>query len=436
MEINKIKRPIVVNSFWNIGGKVVTMFITPLFAILIARILQPSDYGIYGIAFAVISFINIIKDLGISQAIIIAKNDEDYTSIQFTLQIVLGLLIYGLVLLTSPFIADLYKIEEFEYVLNIYSLIIFVWALEFPLVTYYLKMNNYRFLFYRQIIPSFLFGVIALSLAQLDFGVYSLVLGQLISQLFTALFLFWKTNLQLKIYFSFIVFKKLFSLGKHILIQSLSGFLVSSADSLVIGKNLGVTNLGFFKMGMNLTNLFPNALVPQIQQVVFTELSEKQLDHKYIAKRYYQFNLIVGISALLISLITFFLAPILVPIILGDKWIMIIPIIQLISISLPTGLLVGINNDLSKILGFNKVYSYFSVIRAITTITLLFIGSLYSLSYALFAWVFVSLIANIVNDILFFSNQKIIKYPISRFIIFGFTWSWVIFTLINTNFKF
>ena len=115
---------------------------------------------------------------------------------------------------------------------------------------------------------------------------------------------------------------------------------------------------------------------------------------------------------------------------------MIIPIIQLISISIPTGFLVGINNDLSKILKFNKLYSYFSVIRSVITITALFVGSCYSLSYALFAWVFVALLANIVNDLIFFSNQKIIKYPISRLVFFLIIWVWIILVLYNNDFNF
>lgn len=423
---SKLRSPIVTNSLWNIGGKVVTIFIAPLFTILIARILQPEDYGVYGIAFAIITFIDIIKDLGISQAIIIEKEKHDYISLQFTLQLGLGVIFYVVILLASYFIADFYKVAKLQLVLNLYALIIFIWVLEFPLVTDYLKENNYELLFYRQIIPSILFGLIAFILANLRFGVYSLVLGQLASRLITALFLLQKTVWKPKLYFNYQIFRKLFILGKHILIQSFSGFLVSSADALVIGKNLGAVKLGFYRMGMNLTNLIPNAIVPQIQQVVFTELSDNT---EYLRKRYAQFNLIVGSASFFISLVIFVAAPYLIPLILGKKWEAIVPITQIISVTLPTAMIVGINNDISKILNFTHIYSYYSVIRSVTTLSTIFIASYISLHYVLLAWCLISLITCIANDFLFFRFQKIIPLDKIKITIYVFSLIWATYVL-------
>lgn len=425
------KSPIVSNSMWNVGGRIVNIVVYPVFAILIARLLMPADYGVFNIAFAIISFLDLVKDLGISQPIIVSREEEDFVSLQFTVQLVFGSILFCSVLILSPIVAKLYGVDKLQMVLILYSLIIFIWTIESPLVTYHLKNSNYRLLFYRQIIPSILFGSSTLVLAYLGFGVYSIVFGHLLSRLATALFLLNTSGWMPRIYFRYDSFLKLYYLGRHVVFQSFSGYLVNSADSLVLGNNLSTGSLGSYKLSMNIKDLFPNVFIPQIQQVVYTELSRMQTSSDYIQKRYDQFSLLIGGASLVLSILTFVLSPIVIPFVLGDNWSAVVPLVRILSITLPTGLITGINNDLSKILNFNYVYSYFSIIRSLITLLALFAGSLYSVAAAVLMWSVVSVLSNTANDILFFSYQKTIKYPPHRFWYFGGTFVWITLLLLS-----
>jgi len=426
-----LDKRIVKNVGWNIGGKFFAQAIIPLFAILIARILDPVDFGLFAIAAAIIGFIDIIKDLGISQAIIIEQDDNDLISMQFTVQFIFGVVIYGIIFILAKYIASYFGYPALKMVLILYALMIFIYCLEYPLETFYMKNNKYNILFYRQILPILLYGAVTYFLAIKGFGVYALIIGHLAGRGMTVCFLLVKSGWRPKLYFNLVVFLRLFNLGKHILTQSICGFFVSQVDSLIVGKLLGVYNLGFYKTGNTLSYLMPNAVAPQVQRVIFSDITQRKNDYNYYNLRYYQYFYIIGSLSFIFSVLTYFLSPLVIPLIMGGKWSQMIPLVQIFSASLPTGMIVGINSDYSKILGFSHIYTIFTVIRSAVTLAMIYIGSLFSLELAVTCWVVAALMANTANEICFFGSQKAVKYKNSKLISFIFAWLWSAYVIVS-----
>lgn len=422
------------NIGWNILGKMSAKAIGPIFGILVARLLLPEDYGVYGIAMAFMAFLTLSQDLGMRQAIIIAQETEDWCSIQFTIQLIMAGVIYLLLFILSPHIAQYFQIVALATILKILGLGLFIGAVEDPLLTYYLREQNYRLIFFRQIIPSIAFGLTALFLAFWGAGVYSLVLATLISNFLTALFLVLAAKKKLRMYFPVNLILRLFRVGKHILFQQFCGLLVLQADALIVGKNLGPVNVGIYRMGSSLAQILPHTLIPQIQQVFFTEMARHKDNVAYLNRRYGQFMYSSGMITLPLSIVIVFLFPHIIPFLLGAKWTGVIPVAQIISVSLPTGMMVGVNNDLSKILNFNHVYSYFSIIRSVATVAAVIIGSQYSLHTMIVSWVIVGIAANLVNYYIFFKYQKVIKRQGGHMIMLATILLWAAFVLFTIQF--
>lgn len=427
-----LSKKIVKNAMWNIGGKFFAQAITPLFAILIARILNPVDFGLFAIVAAIISFIDIIKDLGISQAVIIEHNDNDLISLQFTVQLFLGIAIYGAIFILARHIAFYFGMPALKMALIIYALMVFIYCIEYPLETLYMKNNKYNILFYRQLLPVLLYGVISYLLALKGFGVFALIIGHLFSRAMTACILLVRSNWKPKIYINLSMFLHLFKLGKHILVQSICGFFVSQADSLIIGKFLGPRNLGFYKTGNIFTHLIPNAITLQVQKVVFSDIAQEKDNYRYYNMRYYQFFYLIGLIMVMISIATYYFSPLFVDVIMGSKWNQMIPVAQIFSAALPTGMIISINKEYSKILGFNHTYTIYSIIRSIITLIAICVASLFSLRLTVICWVIVALLANTANEIFFFRMQRAIEYKKSRLIFFIFAWLWATYIIINS----
>ena len=398
---------------------------------MVARILVPEDYGVVAIALGIYAFFNAIKDFGITSVIIINNDGYDYTKIHFSFQFFISIASYCLILISTDWLAFYFSQPELTAIMPIVGLGLFISSIEDALLTRHYKNNEYKTIFYRQLIPSLVSGVVAFTMAMLGFGVYALVfstlLGSLASTTFLVIYNKWVPTFE----FDFIKFKNLFYLGKHVITQKLSGFVALHLDPLIVAKNLGAQEAGIYKMSMDLSMLIPNTLLFQYQQVLFTEASARQDDTPYLTHRYNQFIQLGFIFNAVYFVVVYFGAPLLVPFILGDKWSGIIEPIQLITITILSSNLVNPNGQFSQILGFNYIYTYFSIVRSSITALVVLITSFYSLHVVLLGWVGVGIIANFVNFNIFKYYQKSISVTKSIYLMFGVIGILYLFTLVN-----
>ena len=397
------------NVLWNVLGGVTSKITGPIFAILVARLIEPRDYGVFAIGVAVAAFFQIGKDLGLSQAIIVDDKNDEHLSLQFTVQLSWACLVYAVLYVLSPYVALAYgDAPELVSVLRILGLGFFVAAVVDPYATHHLKQQNYRFLFIRQVVPTVVGGILMLVLAHQGHGVYALVAGTLSSAIAAALVMAWGAGVLPRLTVNWPLLRRLFRLGKHITLQEFAGYLVQQADSIIVGRNLGPAMAGLYKIGNTIALIIPNSISSQIQQVVFTDMAERRKDPDFMVRRYYQFVNLVGSGSLLFSVLLYLLAPTLVPMFLGEQWQGTISVIQVFVIVIPFVPLVLLNLNISKILGFNHIYSLFVVGRSLLTITVVVILSFHSLMAVVVGWVTVGMATSVVNALLFFRYQRII----------------------------
>jgi teichuronic acid exporter len=400
---------VIQNFGWNIAGSIGTKVIGPIFSILVARILSPEAFGVFGVAVAFVAFFELFKDCGLSQTVIVDHQREDFLSLQFTVQFFLALLLYGLIFCAASPMGRFYKMPDLALATKLIGLTLFVSVIEDPLVTHYLKKNDYKLLFVRQFVPSVIFGIAALSCAWFGLGVYALVVAHLVGRFSILPFLFIKTDWMPRFHFKPDVFLRLLRTGKHIVFQQFCSFMVSQGDSLIVGKNLGAGILGVYRMGNGLASLIPNSFIAQVQQVVFTDLAKHKDDIGYLAARYYHFVYGMGLLSLGVSIVSFIAAPFLVPLVLGPKWNQLVPVIQLFSVQFPFIPFVVLDVDIATIYGFRGIYSYYTFFRSTTTVAVLLWASTVSLKAVLVSWVILGIISPIVVTALFFKSQRMVS---------------------------
>lgn len=406
------------NISWNILASTSTKLIKPLFSILVARILVPQDYGVLAIAIAVQAFFVTIKDLGVTSVIIVKNDGYDYTKAHFSIQFVTAIVNYFLILLSRGWIADYFDQPILTTIMPILGLGLFISSVEDALLTRHYKKNEYKIVFYRQLIPAIVSGMAALTLAMLGFGVYSLILSILLGSLASTIFLVIFNQWMPAFDFDLKRLKSLFSLGIHVATQRIAGFIALQLDSLIVAKNIGAHSTGLYRMSMDLSTFIPNALLFQYQQVLFTEAASKPDDSQYITHRYNQFIKLVFAFTFINFIAVYLLAPSLIPLVLGEKWTGLVQPVQLIAISIISSNLVNPNVQFSQILGFNHVYTYFALIRSSVTAVAILLASFHSLNAVLLAWVAIGIIGNYVNFTIFKAHQNKITVTRSIYLMF------------------
>lgn len=416
------------NVRWNVLGNVGGKLASPVFQVLIARLVLPEEYGVYAIALAWLAVFDIVKDWGFTHAIVVRQGGQAEIALQFTVQLGTAFLFYMATLAVTPLAASVFGQPALHMVLPLAALVAFISAVADPLVTECLKEQRYRRLAMRQMAIPVVSGTIGLLLAYRGYGVYALVWGLLIGNLAGALSLVAGGRSSLSLSHDRNLVRSLLPFGKHIVMQRLFGFLVGQADSFIVGRALGLQALGYYRMGNLLAFIVPAASVPQAQQVVFTELSATR-SPEIIRTRYNQYVNIFGPTLLLYSIVVYLAAPWAIPVLLGEHWRETVPIVQIFAAVVVTGFITPINVDLAKVLGFINTYTHFAAVRSIVTIISLAIAAQYSLMHVVTTWVIVGFISNLVNDVIFHVKQKIIRITGRKVIVMSASWVWAAFVI-------
>ena len=275
------------NVSWNVFGNLIARVFAISAQLIVASYLAPEDYGAYAIVVAWLALYEVLKDLGVGQAVILDHNKDNLLSLQFTIQVLTAVVFIVATYLFSPYAADFFDYTELEFLLPLMSLAALPMAKADPLITGFMKVQNYRVLALRQVVNPVVMGIVSIVLVNSGLGVVSLVWGGLAGHVTGTLLLAYNSNERAWFYWNKSYCLSLVSLGKHITFQKISGYVVSQADTLIVSKMLGVASGGLYRIGNLLSLLFTTVIATQSQQVLFSELAKNKNNGEYIAKRYY-----------------------------------------------------------------------------------------------------------------------------------------------------
>jgi O-antigen/teichoic acid export membrane protein len=414
------------NVGWSFLGSLSIRLIVPLFSIFIARLLLPQDYGTFGIAASIIAFFSMFGDLGLSQAIIAIDDKKDYKNIQFTIQLIISAFSYTIIFAFASLAESIYHVHNLSIALKIMGLTFIMSIFYSPIDTQVKKKMEFKFLFVRKLVAPIISGAIALWMAFSGCGVYSLITNYVLTNAAGGIFMYaarpWKPKLE----WHPEIIKKLLRFCMHFTFQKICGYFVLRTDALVIGKNLGAIEVGLYRMGQTVSNMISDMLLPQIEQVAYSDFSKNQHSARYVYRRYMQFlvsSLCITISA---SIGMYFLCPYLVPFILGQKWISIVPYVKVFSLPIAIAPFAVFNPSISRIWGFQQLYSYYSFIYGIAMVVGLIVASMHSLMTVAIIWAIITGIDTISSPILFFIFQDRIKPNKLYFYALIAAWSWIL----------
>jgi len=419
------------NISWNTIGGSFGRLITPIFYLLVSRSLSPADYGYFALGLAIFYFYDTYKDLGFGDAVIAQRNSQNYTNSLISIQLLTAIVSFTLLLVILLLVMHDSVHWNLAFVILIMSVSFFVNAFTDPVIVHLRLTQDYRVLAARQIIAAFIGGASGLLLVNYGFGLYSLPFSFLISNIVSMLLIL---KLAGTAYEPVIVdLSPLRHTARNVVFQRLSGFLVFHADNMIINSFLGSAALGIYKVSQQLTNLIPNSTLLLANQVFFSEFSlrAKKNDYGYIEKIYTKYCLFSGATLLLFSVFIFYIFDDIIVYILGSQWSGVANIVTLLSCSLATAFMCLPNNDLSKIMGFTRVYTIFSIIRSVITLLAISFAAQFGLKITAIVWVLVAVIANITNEIIFLHLQKRVNLRGVKSWLYCINISWLAFVVFN-----
>ena len=307
--------------------------VSMIVSIILARILLPEDYGIIALTTIFTNLSDILIDGGFSTALISKESvdDRDYSAV-FSISTSIAVILYGILFFSAPFISSYYSEPQLLWVIRTIGLGFFLQA--FTAVRNGIVNRNmqFRLLFVCNTLSSVISGIIGIVAAVVGLGVWALVIQRLSQQLVLNVMLFTKVKWKVRWIFDMERIRGMLSFSMGVVGSSLISFTSESLYSAFIGKQYSVKDLGYYDKGGQLPRQLSLYTFGSLSSVLLPTLSSCQNEpdrFKMIIRKTVKMTSFL-IMPLMIGMI--FAAREIIVLLFTEKWLMSVPILQIVCI--------------------------------------------------------------------------------------------------------
>lgn len=305
-----------------------------LLTIIIARLVSPTDYGLIAMLGIFLAIAQTFIDSGFSNALIQKQDrtETDYSTV-FYFNIVVGVVVYILLYLCSPFIASFYNEPKLDLVTKVVGLNLIISSFSVVQRAKLTIALNFKLQAVASLIAVFISGLVGVYMAYVGYGVWAIAFQALLNNFLNTLLLWMLTKWIPRICFSWEAFKVLFKFGSKLLLAGLLNTVYLNLYSLVIGKRFSATSLGYYNRTSTIVQFPSNNLSNIINRAMYPILCETQENNEKLLYVYKNSIKIISFCIFPLMTILFCLAKPLIYIVLGEKWLPCIPLLQILCIA-------------------------------------------------------------------------------------------------------
>ncbi len=378
---------------WMSSYKVFYRVISFLRIAILARLLVPTQFGLFGIATLVLNFLEILTETGVNIILVqVREQIEEFIDSAWVVSIIRGVLLFFIVLLSAPFIASFFNTPKALEIIMLISLVPLIRGFINPSEVKFQKdlKFKYEFLFRSSIF--LVDSMVAIFFVVLTHSVYGLVLGLIAGAVFELItsFVFIKPTPRLRFNKHYI--RDILHKGKWVTSYGVLGYFGDQGDNIVVGKLLGASSLGIYQMIYKISILPLSEIADGVNKVVFPIYVKIANDKERLKRAFLKTSFIVSMLATSLGIIIFLFPREIILIVLGDKWLSGAEALRILSVY---GVLHAIGGSITPLFlalkkqNYVTVMSFFRfVILAVTIFPLVLkfgiIGAAYSVLLSVF----------------------------------------------------
>lgn len=419
---------VISNAKWNAFSQFFKIGIQVANLVYLAKIISPADYGIMAMAVVVTNLGILLRDLGTSAAIIQRKNlTEGIKNTIFWLNVILGFSLAVIIVILSPLISYIYVQPELVSVLILLSI-------SFPLsssaathLALLERESQFKKISKIEISSSLVSVLIAIIMANLGFGVYSLV-AQAIALSFMSAIQFWTVSSwrpSVKLFINKTDLKDIFGFSANLSLFNLINYFSRNADGFIIGKFMSAAILGSYNLAYRIM-LFPlQSLTFVASRSLYPVLSHYQDDVSKIRNTYLNcVFVILLVTTPLMSGLAIYSKPF-VFLVFGPQWSITADVLQWLA---PTAIIQSVLSTTGSVFmakGRTDTLMRLGLIGTVLQVSAFLIGVNFSITVFAFCY----LVANVINFYpVMFCLLKLLST--SFFVFFKKIWAIIVSTIV------
>jgi lipopolysaccharide exporter len=311
------------------AGKVITLVTT----VALARLLEPTDFGVMALALLAYGFLGILRDLGLGAAVILRQDYDDVAlGTVLTLMVLTALVVTAVVAATAPVAAwalDEPRLNSLLPALASTNVFALFGAFYDSLLQ---RELEFRRRFAGQMAQSIGFLVAGVGGAAAGLGVWSLVLAQIVSMIAYAGVTYAVSPRHVPPRFDRAQARDAFSTSSGFLVQGGLAWAIHNVDYLVVGRVLGATALGYYSMAYRLSELTYYGIADPIAKVTFPAFARMRLRGEDVTATFLAGLRIVAITTCLIGVLLSAAAEPFTAVVFGDQWLPMVGVLAVLGI--------------------------------------------------------------------------------------------------------
>lgn len=387
-----LKTKLIKSTVWYGGTRFWIQVVSWAVTILLARTLAPEDYGLFAMAFSVITFMELFQEFGLGVTIIQRPSfsKQQINAIFWVLFSASALIVTVTFLVAGP-LAEFYDEPRLVWIIRILSLTFCfnsIGTVPYSLLT---KEIDFRRRSLAEICAVVVSSGISLVMAYGSYGVWALVLGQLARSGVSSSVMFvssrWVPGFQV----SFTEMREILKFSLHVAGGSALGSLSDSLNSVIIGRFLGGYNLGLYSMAFGLGKSSPlhklsTGVINQLSLPLFSNL---QRDTEELQKYFLKITKYLAVISLPTQVGMALVARDLILVLLSEKWLPITELFQVFAIGGVFSIIILPSYPLLTARSRADTTFHYAWVSSLLIIAVYFVGSQWSLRVVSLGWLVV-----------------------------------------------
>lgn len=356
--------------------------------VIIARLLSPSDFGLMGMAAVYLGLVALVNEFGLTAAILRGRNlDESQIAQIGGFGIALGAAFSLLSVGAATPIARFYGEPAVRVIVMVLSLNFIFSSLSVLPRALLARDLDFKRLAWIDGATNIVQMTCTVVLAFLGFRYMALVVGSLVARIAGAVLANMARPHRVAIPRRFRSISESVLVGWHVVAGRVSWYTYQNADFAIVGRVLGKVVLGAYTIGWEIATLpveRVSALVGQVTPGIFSSVQADQP-----ALRRYYLAIVEGLA-----FITFpgavgiaLTAPLLVPVLLGDKWVAAVLPLQFLAFYAGFRSIDTVTPQVLVYTGHSRQSMWYTVLAAIVLPLLFLCGTRWGAAGVAFVWI-------------------------------------------------
>ncbi len=337
--VKTLRKPMDFHSSvrWTASAQYFSEAVNFVTSMAVARVLQPDDYGLMGMAVVFVGLLGLWQSLGFSVAIVQRKDySEAFLHSVFFLNLAMGLMIAGLMGFGSPLIAAMFGDERIGPLVAVLG-IAFVFTTPGLVPSSILRRDmEFDRLAMTGMASTMTTAIVAVVMAYTGFGVWSLVASSIAGQLVHTVMLYAVSDWRPRMVFRWSEVRPVIGFGLNFTGNLTIQHFAKESDKFIIGRFLGTSLLGYYSLAYRILSFPRKAIFQIVGTVLVTKLSRLQNNDAELKDVYLRISGAIAFATFPLMLGIMCIATPFVTVVLGAKWLPSVPLILILA---PIGML-------------------------------------------------------------------------------------------------